>query len=62
MASVSAAVRNVDAANPHGHQPGGHLIIGNIAARVAGDEEVDLLAGMLTGITFFSDQIDGAHA
>ena len=29
--------------------------------RVAGDEKVDFLAGMFTGIAFFADEIDGAH-
>jgi hypothetical protein len=50
------------AAKPRGHEPGGHLVIGNFAARIAGDEEVDLLAGVLTGIAFFADEVDGAHA
>ena len=52
----------IKAANPRGHEPGGHLVVGNIAARVAGDEEVDLLAGVFTGIAFFADEVDGAHA
>ena len=52
----------VQAADPRGHEPGGHLVVGNFAAGVAGDEEVDLLAGVFTGIAFFADQVDGAHA
>ena len=52
----------IDAANPRGHEPGGHLVIGNFAEGVAGDQEVNLLAGVLTGITFFADEVDGAHA
>ena len=52
----------IKAANPRGHKPSGHLIVGNIAARVAGNQEVDLLAGVFTGIAFFADEVDGAHA
>ena len=52
----------IDSANPHGHEPGGHLVIRNFAVRVAGDQEINLLAGVFTGIAFFADQVDGAHA
>lgn len=52
----------IQAAEPSGHEPGSHLVVGNFAARVAGDEEINLLARMFTGIAFFADQVDGAHA
>src|SRR6202030_4140124 len=50
------------AANPHGHEPCSHLVIGYFAARVAGNEKIDFFAGEFSGITFFADQVDGAHA
>lgn len=34
----------------------------HVAVRVAGNEEFQLLTGVFTGIAFFADQIDGAHA
>src|ERR1700676_1855045 len=55
-------LRTIEATEPRGHEPGRHLVIGNFAARVARDEEVNLLAGVFTGIAFFADQVDGAHA
>src|SRR5215468_8972465 len=50
------------AANPRSHQPGRHLIIGNLVVRVSGDEVVDFLAGVFPGIPLFSDQVNGTHA
>ena len=50
------------AANPGGHQPRGHLIIGNFVAGVGGNKVVDLFAGVFPGIPLFSDQVNGAHA
>ena len=50
------------AANPDGHEPSGHLVVGNVAASVAGDQEVDLFAGVFAGVAFFPNEIDGAHA
>src|SRR5882762_7648584 len=40
----------VHSANPHGHEPRGHLIIGNFSP------------GEFPGITFLANQVDGAHA
>src|SRR3984893_3321833 len=48
-------------AQPHSHQPGRHLIIGNVAPRIPSDEKIDFVAGMLPAIPFLSDQIDSAH-
>ncbi len=58
----SGELGTIEAANPRGHEPGGHLVIGDFAARVTGDEEIDLLAGVFAGIAFFADEVDGAHA
>ncbi len=52
----------VHAADPHRHQPGGHLIIRYVAACVTGNQKIDLFAGEFPGIAFFADQVDGAHA
>ena len=52
----------VHPANPGGHQPRRHLVIGDFPARVTGHEKVDFLVGKFPGITFFADQINGAHA
>ena len=53
--------REGQATKPCGHQPCRHLIVGNFAARVAGDQEIDLFAGEFSRIAFFSDQVNGAH-
>jgi hypothetical protein len=37
------------------------LVIGNFIAGVAGDQEIDLFAGMLSRIAFFADEVNGAH-
>ena len=50
------------AANPHGHEPRGHLVIGYFAARVPGNQKIDFFAGEFPGITFLANQVDGAHA
>jgi len=42
----------VHAANPHGHEPRGHLVIGYFPARVAGNEKIDFFGGEFSGITF----------
>src|SRR5436309_5066610 len=52
----------VHAADPHRHQPRGHLVIRNVAARIAGNEKINFFAGKFPGITFLADQVDGAHA
>src|SRR6266853_5103852 len=52
----------VHSANPHGHKPRGHLVIGNFPPGVAGNQKIDFLAGKFSGITFLTDQVDGAHA
>src|SRR5262249_23497127 len=52
----------IEPANPGGHEPSGHLVVGNIAASVAGDEEIDFLSRVFPGVAFFSDQVNGAHA
>jgi len=62
MASERGGLRTIKTANPRGHQPGRHLIVRNIAARVAGDQEFNLLAGVFTRIAFFADEVDSAHA
>jgi len=51
-----------EATNPGGHEPGGHLIIGDFALGVAGDEESDFFAGVLPGIAFLTDEVDSTHA
>src|SRR6266478_4740042 len=55
-------LRAVHAANPHGHQPRGHLVVGYFAASVAGNQKIDFFAGEFPAITFLADQVDGAHA
>ncbi len=54
--------RSVHPANPDGHQPRRHLVIRDFPACIARYEERNLFAGKFTGITFFADQVDGAHA
>ncbi len=49
-------------ADPHRHQPRGHLVIRYFPARIAGNEVFDLFPGEFPGVTFFADQVDGAHA
>jgi len=49
------------AADPHGHQPCGHLVVGYFTARVAGNEEVDFFAESSPDHVF-ADQVDSAHA
>ncbi len=56
--SESGELRARHAAQPHSHQPSSHLVIGNVAPCIAGDQEIDFFAGMFPGIAFFSDQID----
>jgi len=51
-----------EAANPHRHQPCGHLIVGNVAAGVSRHEKIDFFAGVFPGIAFFADEVNGAHA
>src|SRR5205807_6315366 len=46
----------------HGHQPGGHLVVWNLAARVAGNQELDLFAGQFPGVAFAADEVNNAHA
>src|SRR5215467_5387202 len=53
--------RAAQPANPRGHQPGGHLVIGNFAAGVSGNQEVDFLPGMFSRIALFADKVDGSH-
>ena len=52
----------VHTADPHSHQPCGHLIIRYVAARITGNQKIDFFAGEFPGIAFFADQVDGAHA
>src|SRR5258708_29097874 len=49
-------------AHPRGHEPRGHLVIGNCPPGVAGNQKIDFFAGEFPGITFLADQVDGAHA
>ena len=50
-----------EATKPGSHQPRSHLIIGNFVASVGGNEVVDFVSGVFSGIPLFSDQVDGAH-
>ena len=45
-----------------GHQPGGHLVIGNVAVRVCGNELFDFFAGEFARVSLATDQINDAHA
>jgi hypothetical protein len=58
----SRCLGRVQSAQPRGHQPRGHLIIGNFPTRVGRDEVVNLFAGMFSGVAFFSYEVDGTHA
>ena len=53
--------RSAEAADPGGHQPGGHLVVGNFAAGIAGDQEINFFAGVFSRIAFFADKVNGAH-
>ena len=63
MASVSAAISGAGHPAQHdGHQPGRHLIIGNVAAGICGNELLDFFAGEFARVSLAADQINGAHA
>ena len=50
------------AAEEHGHRPGRHLVVGHVAADVAGDERRDFVVGKLAAVALFRDQVDDVHA
>ena len=63
MASVSAAISGPAHTAKHDrHQPGRHLVIGNVAAGVRGNELFDFFAGKFARVSLAADQVNGAHA
>src|SRR4051794_8765568 len=43
------------------HQEGGHLVVGNLAVRVADDEKLDLFRGQFFAVPFPLNQVNCAH-
>ena len=57
--SAHFAVRH--SGKEHGHQEGGHLVIGDFAAGIAVYQELNFLGGKLFAIPLPVDQVDSAH-
>src|SRR3989449_2402531 len=51
----------VHAAPDHGHTERRHLVIGDVALRVALHERVDLLGGQFAAVALSFDELDDAH-
>ena len=49
-------------ADEHSHQPGRHLIVGDLVVGVGADEEADLVGGKFAAIAFLADEVERAHA
>ena len=50
------------AAQVDGHRPGRHLVVGHVAADVAGDERADFVFGQLAAVALFRDEADDVHS
>ncbi len=49
------------AASADGHEPGRHLVVGDVAAQVAREQEFDLLGGVLAAIPLAADHLERLH-
>src|SRR5262249_13754442 len=48
-------------ANPGGHQPGRHLVIGNFSASVTRNQKIDFFARVFSRIALLPNQVYGSH-
>src|SRR4029077_16414175 len=49
------------AAEDHGHQPRGHLAVGDVAEQVGAEQPVDLLGWMLAAVALAADYLECIH-
>src|SRR5229473_3640028 len=49
------------AADADGHEPGRHLVVGDIALEVAGQQEFDLLRGVLAAVPLAANDLERVH-
>jgi len=49
------------ATNADSHQPGRHLVVGDVAAQVTRQEEFDLLGRVLSTVAFAADDVERNH-
>ena len=49
------------AADAHRHQPGGHLVVGDVAEEVSAEQPVDLLGWMLAAVALAADHLEGVQ-
>ena len=61
-AGERAQFRARHSSDQHGHQPGRHLVVGDLVLGIGTDEETDFVGRKFVAVAFLSDQVEGPHA